>query len=102
MTDLRRRSEMMRSKGWEFRLYCSLALLCLVILFTPIALAQDDHLGKIVEESIISNQKKRNYYLFVPATVKPSTPLTVLLHASAHNALSLVAPWTDSANKEVS
>jgi len=99
MIELHRWSKMMRSERWKFRLSSSLALLCLLIFFTPIALVQDK-LGKIVKESIISNQKKRNYYLFVPATVKASTPLIVLLHGSGHNGLSLVEPWKDLATKE--
>ncbi|OLD24745.1 MAG: hypothetical protein AUJ04_08735 [Acidobacteria bacterium 13_1_40CM_3_55_6] len=99
MIELHRWSKMMRSERWKFRLSSSVALLCLLIFFTPIALVQDK-LGKIVKESIISNQKKRNYYLFVPATVKASTPLIVLLHGSGHNGLSLVEPWKDLATKE--
>ena len=99
MIELHRWSEMMRSKRWKFRMSSSLALLCLLTLFNPIALVQDK-LGKIVKESIISNQKKRNYYLFVPGTLKAPAPLIVLLHGSGHNGLSLVEPWRDLATKE--
>lgn len=56
--------------------------------------------GKIVKESIVSNRKKRTYYLFVPASAKDSAPLIVLLHGSGHNGLSLVEPWKDLATKE--
>jgi poly(3-hydroxybutyrate) depolymerase len=45
---------------------------------------------------------KRSYYLFVPDTVKPSTPapLIVMLHGSGRNGLSLVEPWKDLAKQE--
>ena len=58
----------------------TLFLVCFLVLFaSPPATAQDNS-SKIVKESILSNKKKRTYYLFVPATAKAPAPLIVLLH----------------------
>lgn len=81
------------------RLICWASLLAFLLLFTPILLAQDKP-NKIVKESIVSNQKKRTYYLFVPASVTAPAPLVVLLHGSGRNGLSLVERWKDLAIKE--
>lgn len=75
-----------------------LLLLVLITLFGPvIAFSQ-----KIAKESIASEGKKRTYYLYVPASVKPlaPAPLLVLLHGSSRNGLSLVEKWKDLAEKE--
>ena len=72
-------------------------ILCLLIL--PPAFAQDKP-NQIVKESIVSNQKKRTYYLFVPAPVKSPAPLIVLLHGSGRDGNSLVEKWKDLAAKE--
>lgn len=57
---------------------------------------------KITKDSIVSEGKKRNFYLYVPASVKPESPvaLLVLLHGSNHIGLSLAEKWKDLANKE--
>lgn len=57
---------------------------------------------KIVKESIRSQGKERNYYLFVPHQVTPATPvpLIILLHGSGRNGLSLVEKWNELAKKE--
>jgi poly(3-hydroxybutyrate) depolymerase len=72
-------------------------IVCLLVF--PPALAQDN-LNKIVKESIVSNKKKRSYYLFVPASVKSPAPLIVLLHGSGRDGNSLVEKWKDLAAKE--
>jgi poly(3-hydroxybutyrate) depolymerase len=64
-----------------------LIIVCLVTL--PPAFAQDKP-NKIVKESIVSNQKKRTYYLFVPSPIKSPAPLIVLLHGSGRDGTSLV------------
>jgi poly(3-hydroxybutyrate) depolymerase len=57
---------------------------------------------KIIKESIVSQGKKRTYYLFVPEKLKAATPaaLIVTLHGSRNNGLSLVEKWKDLAEKE--
>jgi tetratricopeptide (TPR) repeat protein len=57
---------------------------------------------KISKETIVSGTKKRTYYLYVPKTVTPATPvpLIVLLHGSNHIGLSLAEKWDDLAAKE--
>lgn len=58
--------------------------------------------GKVSKESIVSEGKKRDYYLFLPeklSAAKP-LPLIVLLHGSGRNGLSLVEKWKDLAAKE--
>ncbi|MDX6611453.1 MAG: polyhydroxybutyrate depolymerase [Blastocatellia bacterium] len=89
----------------------------LVILLTgaPVAaLAQ-----KIAKESLVSEGKKRSYYLYVPKSLQPTpktgapapvapaapvtpatVPLVVLLHGSNHVGLSLAEKWNDLADKE--
>jgi poly(3-hydroxybutyrate) depolymerase len=58
--------------------------------------------AKIVKDSIVSQDKKRTFYLFVPETVKGANPapLIVLLHGSGRNGLSLVEKWKELASKE--
>ncbi len=57
---------------------------------------------KIAKEKIVSEGKKRTYYIYVPMSVKPlaPAPLLVLLHGSKRNGLSLVEKWKDFAEKE--
>ena len=77
----------------------STLLLFLLLVLSPSAKGFSE---KIVKESMDSQGKKRTYYLFVPETVKPTTPapLIVLLHGSGRNGLSLVEKWKDLAKKE--
>jgi tetratricopeptide (TPR) repeat protein len=77
--------------------YRRLLLLALVVLFAPATLAQ-----KINKETIVSEGKKRTYYIYVPKTLKPAAavPLVVLLHGSDHIGLSLAEKWDDLAEKE--
>src|SRR5712692_5027647 len=90
---MRIKTQKVAPPGW-------IILLCfLVLLVLPLALAQDKP-NKIVKESILSNKKKRTYYLFVPATVKAPAPLIVLLHGSGRDGMSLVEKWKDLAIKE--
>ena len=69
-----------------------------LFLFTNIALASDD----ITKELMKSGGKTRVYYLYVPATVQPSSPapLVVMLHGSNRTGNSLVEKWKDLAKKE--
>ena len=57
---------------------------------------------KISKETIVSEGKKRTYYLYVPKRVKPPSPvpLIVLLHGSNHVGLSLAEKWDTLAEKE--
>ena len=57
---------------------------------------------KITKETIVSESKKRTYYIYVPKRVTSSSPvpLIVLLHGSNHVGLSLAEKWNDLAEKE--
>lgn len=57
---------------------------------------------KITKETIVSEGKKRTYYLYAPKAVTTSAPvpLIVLLHGSNHVGLSLAEKWNDLAEKE--
>jgi len=57
---------------------------------------------KIVKETLESQGRKRAYYLFVPDSIKPGTPvpLIVMLHGSGRIGLSLVEKWKDLASRE--
>ena len=75
-----------------------LIVLAFLIAFAPAgALAQ-----KIAKETIVSEGKKRTYYIYVPKSVQPSSPvpLVVLLHGSNHVGLSLAEKWNNLAEKE--
>jgi poly(3-hydroxybutyrate) depolymerase len=58
--------------------------------------------GKVVKESITSQNKKRAFYLFVPESINSAQPasLIVLLHGSGRNGLTLVDKWKDLADRE--
>jgi len=79
---------------------------CRIILFTfLLALAPVSVLAqKIAKETIVSQGKKRTYYIYVPKTAQPSSsspvPLLVLLHGSNHVGLSLAEKWNNLAEKE--
>jgi poly(3-hydroxybutyrate) depolymerase len=79
---------------------CLLLLACVLFLGASSPAPAQDNLGKIVNESILSQKKKRSYYLFVPAGLTAPAPLIVLLHGSGRNGLSLVEKWKDLAAKE--
>jgi predicted esterase len=55
---------------------------------------------KVSKETIESGGRKRAYYLFAPASLKPSAPLVVLLHGSGRDGLSLVDKWKELAARE--
>lgn len=57
---------------------------------------------KITKETIVSESKKRTYYVYVPKGVTSSSPvpLIVLLHGSNHVGLSLAEKWNDLAERE--
>jgi poly(3-hydroxybutyrate) depolymerase len=75
-------------------------LITAALLILPInsAAASDE----ITKELITSKGKTRAYYLYVPATVKTSSPapLIVMLHGSGRVGISLVEKWKDLAKKE--
>jgi len=74
-------------------------LLCLFGVWPPISVAQEKP-DKVAKESLVSNKKKRTYYLFVPAGIKAPAPLIVLLHGSGRDGFSLIDKWKDLASKE--
>jgi len=80
-----------------------IALILLLCLFvtgaSPLMPAQDKP-GKVVRESILSNKKKRTFYLYVPSSAKAPAPLIVLLHGSGRDGMSLVEKWKELADKE--
>lgn len=57
---------------------------------------------EISREKLESEGKQRTYYLFVPSSLKPATPvpLLIVLHGSGRNGLSLVEKWKDLARDE--
>ncbi len=75
------------------------ALLIVLIVFSFTATASP---AKVTKESLTSDGKKRQYYLFIPDKLSASKPLPliVLLHGSNRNGLSLVEKWKDLASKE--
>lgn len=75
-----------------------LVIAALLFLSFTSAAAKDD----ITKELITSKGKTRAYYLYVPSTIKPSSPapLIVMLHGSGHVGMSLVEKWKDLAKKE--
>jgi tetratricopeptide (TPR) repeat protein len=78
--------------------YRKFLLLFLILACAPaIVLAQ-----KITKEKIVSEGKKRTYYLYVPKSLQPgaAVPLVVLLHGSNHVGLSLAEKWDDLAEKQ--
>ncbi len=63
-----------------------LLLFAMLVAFVPaVAFAQN-----VSKEAIISDAKKRTYYIYLPEKTKGAAPLLVLLHCSNHNGLSLV------------
>ncbi len=58
--------------------------------------------SKITKEKFEFAGKQRTYYLYVPGTIKATTPapLILLLHGSNRNGLSLVEKWKELAGKE--
>ena len=81
----------MRFKGLAW--FCALLMLSALPAYTR----ADE---KVTKETIESGGQKRTYYLFAPASLKPSAPLVVLLHGSGRNGLSLVERWKDLAARE--
>jgi len=77
------------------KLHIPLALALLLVSMSTSS-AKDN----ITKELITSNGKTRPYYLYVPATVKESAPLIVMLHGSNRTGVTLVEKWKDFAKKE--
>jgi tetratricopeptide (TPR) repeat protein len=75
-----------------------LIVLALFVAFAPASILAQ----KISKETILSEGKKRTYYLYVPKSVTSSSPvpLVVLLHGSNHVGLSLAEKWNNLAEKE--
>ncbi|HEX7317159.1 MAG TPA: dienelactone hydrolase family protein [Pyrinomonadaceae bacterium] len=80
-----------------------LLLVLFIVVLSPVAsAAAGDDKEKIVKSTVMSEGKKRTYYLFVPEGVskeKPA-PLLVLLHGSGHNGKLLVEHWQKLAAQE--
>jgi poly(3-hydroxybutyrate) depolymerase len=75
-------------------------LVIAALLFIPITSGAAN--DEITKELITSNGKTRAYYLYLPSTVKASSPapLIVMLHGSDRVGMSLVEKWKDLAKKE--
>jgi poly(3-hydroxybutyrate) depolymerase len=58
--------------------------------------------SKPTKETIVSGNKKRSYYLFIPEKIKATAraPLIVLLHGSDRDGLSLIDKWKDLAEDQ--
>jgi len=78
-----------------------ISALLMLIIFLPTAVGHASP-DKIVKDSLVSQGKKRTYYLYAPETATPATPapLIVLLHGSGHNGSSLVERWKELAKQE--
>lgn len=72
-------------------------VLVLIPLLAPTSLFAK---GKTTKETLLSGNKKRSYYLFVPEKISKPVPLVVLLHGSTRNGLSLIEKWDKLADKE--
>jgi predicted esterase len=74
-------------------------MVVLVLLVSAFSVRAADQIAK---EKFESEGKQRSYYIFVPPSVKPATPvpLLIVLHGSGRNGLSLVEKWKDLANTE--
>jgi poly(3-hydroxybutyrate) depolymerase len=75
----------------------ALLISALLALTATSNLAQD-----ITKELIKTKDKTRAYYLYVPPTAQPSSPvpLVIMLHGSNRTGNSLVEKWKDLAKKE--
>ena len=76
-----------------------LLLVAIVLFFAGSSVAAKDDITK---ELMTSAGRTRVYYLYVPSTLKPNTPvpLIVMLHGSNRTGISLVEKWKDLAKKE--
>ncbi|HYJ87483.1 MAG TPA: tetratricopeptide repeat protein [Pyrinomonadaceae bacterium] len=76
-----------------------ITLLSIIILLavSPVVLCQ-----KITREKLTSEGKKRSFYLYVPTSVKPESPvpLLILFHGSNRVGLSLADKWKELADQE--
>lgn len=74
-------------------------IVVLMLLGTAFAVKGADEISK---EKLESEGKQRSYYIFVPSSVKPDTPvpLLIVLHGSGRNGLSLVEKWKDLATEK--
>ncbi len=75
----------------------------LILIFMIFALAPASVVCQdITKHSLISEGKKRTYYLIAPAAVKAESPapLVILLHGSGNIGSSQAEKWKDLANKE--
>jgi tetratricopeptide (TPR) repeat protein len=78
------------------RIKRSVIALGLLVFATIPAVAQ-----KITKETMMSEGKKRTYYLYLPKSLGTApVPLVVLLHGSNHIGLSLAEKWNALAEKE--
>jgi predicted esterase len=90
----------MRTRNFKVVLPCLIALLCLFLSGASSRMPAQDKPNKIVRESILSNKKRRTFYLYVPLSAKSPAPLIVLLHGSGRDGMSLVEKWKELADKE--
>ena len=73
------------------------SIVLLAILVIPTAV-QDN----VTRETMTSEGKTREYFLYAPPTLDPATeaPLLILLHGSGRDGKTLVDPWKSLAKKE--
>jgi poly(3-hydroxybutyrate) depolymerase len=72
----------------------------LMIVF--VAIVGTVHADEIRKEKMVSQNKKREYYLYAPQAPEPSQllPLIVVLHGSGDNGLMPLKRWKDLADQE--
>jgi predicted esterase len=76
---------------------------CLMVVLTLLVPALSvKAVDEISKEKLESEGKQRSYYIFVPSSVKPDSPvpLLIVLHGSGRNGLSLVEKWKDLATEK--
>jgi len=76
-----------------------MVVLCVCAFGAPSLIAQEKS-PSVVKQSLVSNNKKRTYYLLVPANLNTPAPLIVLLHGSGRDGQSLTDKWKNLALKE--
>jgi poly(3-hydroxybutyrate) depolymerase len=74
----------------------TLLIICLAAVAMS-AIAQE-----ATKEKILSGDKERTYYLFIPEKLEKEkpVPMVILLHGSGHNGLSFIDRWKELAAKE--
>lgn len=77
-------------------------LLALAVLLAALPAFARAESGKVEKQTLVSRDKTRTYYLFVPTTIsaeKPA-PMIVTFHGSGRDGKTIVDAWKDLAEKE--